>query len=770
MEYLPNIRDPDAWRRALLCSVASLALTAGGQQAVAQYATTPPAGDEGTMQLPTIAVEGAASGTQYNPSQPSLPKLTEPLLDTPQTITVISRQVIEDQGATTVRDALRNVPGLSIAAGEAGAQGDNLTIRGFTARNDLYLDGMRDFGSYYRDPFYLEGIQVLKGPASILFGRGSTGGVVEQDSKMPKLDRFGSGTLTFGSDLTRRATVDVNEPVPELGQGAALRLNAMVHDSHVAGRDIARNDRFGLAPSLALGLGTPTRLTFSYLHFSEYDVPDYGLPWINSAPAGSLTGLARPSPLSSTGSNYYGFREGQFLRTNVDVGTVKLEHDINNSVTVSNQFRYANYQRAFGITEPQLYTAASANGNGISGVPALIAPGTPLSSLIVSRNQLGGISNETYLVNQLDLTARFRTFFADHTFRTGIEVSRETSDPIRRSTIAPFSQTSLLFPYPADDYNARTFLSSSTTTTAYTQAVYALDTIKLNEQWELMGGLRFDRFDARFSQVTFANPVTGAGAGIANFDQVDTMVSWRGAIIYKPLPFGSVYFSAGTSFNPSAEALSLSMATAALPPEESRTFELGTKWELLNGQLTVTGALFRTEKTNVREPNPLNPLFNILAGNALAEGAEIGISGRLTPAWQILAGYGYTYTAITQSPVTGPLSDLGRRLANAPMHTANLWTTYDLPWWKMQIGGGLNVVSSRFAASTPASVGGVGFLREAPGYWIISAMAKMPLSDRVDLQLNLTNLTDNRFYDLLHPSHVIPGAGRTALLSLTYKY
>ena len=533
MEYASKIRDPGAWRRVLLGSVAGFGLTTGGFPGLAQTAESPPPPDDtGTMQLPTIAVEGAVAGMQYNPSQSSLPKLTEPLLDTPLSITAVPRQVIEDQGATTVRDALRNVPGLSIAAGEGGAQGDSLTIRGFTARNDLYLDGMRDFGSYYRDPFYLEGIQVLKGPASILFGRGSTGGVVEQDSKLPKLGSFGAGTLTFGSDLTRRVTVDVNEPLPELAQGAALRLNAMAHDSHVAGRDVARNDRFGLAPSLALGLGTPTRLTFSYLHFSEYDVPDYGLPWINSALVGSPTGRARPAPLSLTGSNYYGFRDGNYLRTNVDVPTVKIEHDISPDVTISDQLRYANYQRSFGITEPQLFTAASANGNGNSGTPALIAPGTPLGSLSVSRNQLAGNSLETYLVNQLDLTARFRTFVADHTVRTGIEVSQETSDPVRRTTIAPFSQTSLLFPNPSDAYNAVTYLSSSTKTTAYTQAVYALDTIKLDEHWELMGGLRFDRFDAGFRQVTFANPVTGAGAGGTSFDRVDTMLSWRGAVVY----------------------------------------------------------------------------------------------------------------------------------------------------------------------------------------------------------------------------------------------
>lgn len=203
------------------------------------------------MALPTIAVQGSAPLDlgDYKTDAPSIPKLTEPLLNTPQTIDVVPRQVLDDQGVTTFRDALRNVPGISLAAGEGGSQGDSLTIRGFTARNDIFLDGVRDFGSYYRDPFYFEDIQVLKGPASILFGRGSTGGVVEQDSKRPKLDRFVTSTFTIGTDLTRRVTADVNQPLPDLGRGAALRLNVMAQDGNVADRDAARNRRFGLAPA-----------------------------------------------------------------------------------------------------------------------------------------------------------------------------------------------------------------------------------------------------------------------------------------------------------------------------------------------------------------------------------------------------------------------------------------------------------------------------------------------------------------------------------------
>jgi catecholate siderophore receptor len=759
-------------RQQLLGSAASVVVSLGAAPVLAQSGYQP-TGETTPVQLPTLPVDAAATtgtGGDYKMDQPTIPKLTEPLLNTPQTIEVITRQTLDDQGVVNFRDALRNVPGISIAAGEGSSQGDSLTIRGFTARNDIYLDGMRDFGSYYRDPFYLEDIQVLKGPAGILFGRGSTGGVVEQDSKMPKLTPFYTGTAVLGSDLTHRATADVNQPLPELGEGAALRLNAMVHDNQFAGRDVARNDRFGLAPSLALGLGTPTRFTLTYLHQQEYDTPDYGLPWLYVGTAGTPTAIGRPPPLSLTSSNYYGFAAGNYLRTNVDVATSKFEHDFNDAITFSDQLRYASYRRAFDITEPQIYTAASATTPGATGVAQLIAPGTPLSALTVSRNQLAGRSQETFLENQSDVTARFATGPIGHTLRAGVEIGRETSDPTRYSTIGPYSTTSLLAPTPGDQFNAVTYLSSNTSTTALTQALYALDTLKFDEHWELMAGVRWDRFDSKFDQVTFANPVTLAGAASAAFTHVDSAITWRGALVYKPRPEGSVYFDAGTSFNPSAEALSLSMATAPLPPVQNQSYELGTKWDLLGGGLAFTGALFHSEQLNVREPNPNNPLFNILAGDAVAKGLELLTTGHLTPEWEIIAGYAYTYSVITKSPVVGPASDLGHALANTPRHTANLWAEYHLPWWKLEVGGGINVVSSRYAATTPTTAGGVAFFKEVPGYFTLQAMAKLPLNDHVSLQLNLYNLTDNKYYDQLHPAHVVPGAGRTALLTLAFKY
>src|SRR5580698_5465142 len=272
----------------------------------------------------------------------SMPKYDEPLMEVPQTVTVVSQALLQEEGTTTLRDALRNVAGISLAAGEGGAQGDNLTIRGFTARNDIFIDGMRDFGSYYRDPFDLQEVEVLQGPSSVTFGRGSTGGVVNQATKTPGLTQFIAGDVDFGTDLTRRGTIDINEPLPSLGKGAAFRLNLMGDEGNVAGRDVAENRRLGIAPSLALGLGTATRWNFSYFHQNADDNPDYGVPWLFNGPA--------PVPRH----DYYGFKNGNYLRTYDDIGTAKVEHDVNGHATIRDQVRFANYVRDARITEPQL--------------------------------------------------------------------------------------------------------------------------------------------------------------------------------------------------------------------------------------------------------------------------------------------------------------------------------------------------------------------------------------------------------------------------------
>ena len=659
----------------------------------------------------------------------SLPKFTEPLRDTPQSITVVPRELLEDQGATTLRDALRNVAGISLAAGEGGSQGDSLTLRGFAARGDLFLDGMRDFGSYYRDPFNLESVAALRGPESVMFGRGTTGGVIEQESKSPRLKPSVDGTLSLGTDLTRRATLDWNAPVSQLGSRSALRVNGMVQESQVAGRDIAENRRFGVAPSLAFGIGADTEAIFSYSHQTEDNLPDYGIPWL----------LGRPAPVDH--ARFYGFRSDH-LRTDVDLGTARVSHRVGDALTLRDQFRYAHYDRDFRITEPQATTTLSGGAPGLA---------TPPDQIVVRRNQLAGRSTETMLQNQVDAVAHFDTGPVSHALVTGVEAGRETSDPTRFAwTGVP--TTSLLNPDTNQAFAGTSAVSSELRSTATTVGLFAVDTLSLGEQWDVSGGFRWDRFDAEV-----ANAVTKQ-----SFNRVDEMPSWRGALVYKPAKHGSVYFAYGTSFNPSAESLALTAGNANLPPEENESFELGSKWDLFSGRLTTRGALFRTEKSNARETNPANANEVVLAGQQRVQGAELEVSGKVAERWRIAAGY-----AFMESQVLGSRffpASVGYPLANVPRHTFSLWNTWELPRG-FEAGSGIRYVSSRTASSTVPLDPVTLRLKEVPGYWTLDAMLKYRVSQNLDLQVNVYNLTDRDYIDQIHPGHLVPGAGISALFS-----
>ncbi len=682
--------------------------------------------DAVTIQLAQVAtsVEVSADGPQMIGS----PKYTELLRDTPQTISVIDNQILEQQGVNTLRDALRNVAGISLAAGEGGSQGDNLTIRGFSGRNDIFLDGMRDFGSYYRDPFNYESVDVLQGPSSTTFGRGSTGGVVNQESKAPQAGKFISGTLQFGSELTRRITADVNEPI---GQTSAFRLNLMGHDSQVAERDVAENRRFGVAPSLAFALGTTTRLTLSYYHQQADDTPDYGIPWLFNGPA----------PVDR--HSYYGFRDGNYLRTDVDIATAKVEHDFSSAITLRNQVRYGHYKRDALITEAR-----------IAGTPD---PDTPLEDISVTRNQIAAQSLETYLGDQLDLTLRFRTGSAEHTVVTGVEGGRETSSPVRFAW-SGVPGTSLLNPDENQPFSGTAVVSSDVKTLGISFGAYAVDTVKLNYQWSVIGGLRWDRFDTNYNQSV---------APVAAFNRVDQKPSYRAAIVYNPKPYGSIYFDYGTSFNPSAESLSLSASNANLPPENNRTFELGTKWDFPSKRLSVEGAVFRTDKLNAREPDPDNPLLNVLAGEQRVNGAQVSVTGKITDGWQVLGSYAYLDGKLVSSQFYPQA--VGAQLANVPKNTFNLWTTHALPW-RLTAGAGAQFADSRTASTTVPIDPATGLVKRVPSYWVFDAMASRPITEHVGLQVNFYNLANRYYIDQVHPAHLVPGAGFTALVGLNFKF
>ncbi|MET0619369.1 MAG: TonB-dependent siderophore receptor [Thermoanaerobaculia bacterium] len=658
------------------------------------------------------------------------PKFTQPLLDTPQTISVVPQELMKEQANTTLREALRNVAGVSIAAGEGGFQGDSLTLRGFSARNDIYVDGMRDFGSYYRDPFHLQQVEVLKGPSSSEFGRGSTGGVINQSTKLPNLQPRMGAEAFIGTNNTYRATVDIDQTIPAFGEGSAFQLSAMGNQNHVAGRDVTQNQRWGVAPSVAFGLDGPTQLTLAYFHLTANDIPDYGVPWYFNEPA----------PVDR--ANYYGFEEGSFLDTTADMGTIRFSHEFTPNITIRDQARYASYGRNGRITEARLPTSAT--------------PDTPLDQIQINRNQIAAESTETFLQNQLDATFQFKTGTVGHTLVSGIEFGRETSDPIRRA-YSGVPTTSFLRPHPSDPFAGTATISSSVEATSNTFAAYLLDTVALGK-FEVTAGFRWDRFDTDYAQ-TVGTPL--------ELSRVDEMPNWRAAIAYKPQANGTIYFDAGTSSNPSAEALSLSVANVDLSPEENQTFEVGTKWDFMQGQLSVRAALFQTEKLNAREPDPNDPSLNVLAGKQRVRGGEIEVSGVVTKDWRVNLAYAYLNGRLTESEAFPDA--VGARLANVPENTFRLWNMFNLPW-ELQLGAGINYVSARTASSTVPNDPVTGLLKEAPSYVTFDAMVRRPITEALMLQLNLYNLGNTTYYDQLHPGHIVPGQGRGALFGIAANF
>ena len=699
-------------RRLLACTALGMVLSCPGLEAAAQSAQPVP--------LPQVSVEGQrpADEQSYKPQQAMSPKYTEPLLDTPQTITVVPESVMKDQGATTLRDALRYVPGVSMVGGEGGGpQGDNLRIRGFPANTDLYVDGIRDIAQYARDPFNLEQVEVVKGPASAFGGRGSTGGLINQVSKTPRLEAFQRGDATVGTDETRRVTADVNQPLDILGiTGAAVRLNVMWHESEVARRDVVENERYGVAPSLALGLGTDTRFTLGYFHMSQDNIPDYGLPTIGG----------RVAPVNR--ENFYGFRSLNTEQTDTDIATAELEHDLNDWLTLRDQLRYQRDQR-FSIVSPPR------NAN--------LAAGT------VTRNPTGRDNETTLLINQFDGTARFDTGPVNHTLVAGLELSREEIDN-QALTFAGAAIDNLFNPNPDAPFTGTRTNGTLTESQGDNAAIYAFDTLKFGERWEVVGGVRFDRFEFDSTNVN-----TGVETS-----QTTEEPSWRAAVVYKPAPNGSIYVSYGTSFNPSTEALSLTAANANVDPEENRSYEIGTKWDVFNERLSLTAALFRTDKTNARETDPLTGTVDLF-GEQRAEGIELGAAGNVTDRWAVFGGYVYTRSEILET-VTNNIPE-GAELPNTPKHSFNLWTTYELPW-NLQIGGGVQYASSRFLNSQNTTKDG--------SYTLFDGLIAYHLTENVDLRLNLYNLTDEFYIERAHAggAHAIPGAGRTALFSTSVQF
>jgi catecholate siderophore receptor len=685
--------------------------------ALASHAVAAEPKKEEAFTLPPVVVQD--QNNPYVPPEASLSRIPVPLQDVPQSITVIPQKLMHERAAASFQDALRSVPGISFQAGEGGVQGNNLTLRGYNARNDLFLDGVRDQGSYFRDLFNIESIEVLKGPSSQYFGRGSTGGAINQVSKVPQLLPSYGGTFSLGDGLYLRGTADVNQPITPT---IALRLNAMVHKDDIVGRDFAEQKRLGFAPSITFGLGTPTQLNLSYLIQGEDNIPDYGIPYVFGKPA------------RVDRDNFYGFDDKDYEKTLLNVGTARLDHRFSDMFSLRNTLRYSHNDREHEVTAPRFS-----------------APDFPL---LFNRNRPKRDIVEQILSNQTDLTTKFDTFGFKHTLVTGVEFSGEWLD---RTNYAFDNIPQVSVHHPNHHQSTAGMIqrvSALSDGKAFGFGIFAADQIRLNEYFDLVGGVRWDYFDASFDNTAIDEFRVKTRT---DFSRTDKMWSYRGGLIFHPTPAQSYYFSYATAFNPSAEVIQLAANNAQTAPEENETFELGTKLQFFNGALSVQGALFRINKTNARVTDPVTDLL-VLEGKQRVQGFEIGVAGQVLPNLNVFGGYTYLDSKFVDSP--DPDVE-GNELLNVPRHSATLWVTCDF-LEKWQIGGGPTYVSSRYNnAANDARI---------PGHVLWDATVAYQLTKNIQLRLNAINLTNDLYYSNISGGHVVPGNGRTFIFSTSFKF
>ncbi|HQR52641.1 MAG TPA: TonB-dependent siderophore receptor [Burkholderiales bacterium] len=719
---------------AALSGLAGVPDAAFAEETQSQSSAAPVA-QSGEQTLPEVKVRDRTQSDDYVPTVSTIGgKTPTPVMDIPQSVTIINRAVMDAQGATSLQDALRNVPGITFGGAEGGVIGNNINLRGFTARTDLYLDGIRDRGQYYRDVFSLDAVEVLKGPSSMLFGRGSTGGVINQVSKVPSLTPSNYATLGVGTQPMVRVTADINQPMSET---SAFRVALMGQDVH-SSRDVMKNENYGIAPSVRFGIGTPTDVILSALLLHNNDMPDYGLPPVNGQPADVNRG------------NFYGLTND---RTTQDVGEVRARvvHKLTPELTLQNQTQYSQYNIDARESGPGAVGTRNSRGVFVP-IPGGTVTGnfttTPLNQLFV---QIAGHDRSIFdhsIYNQTDLIANFYTGSIGHQLLAGLELGY---DDYENQAYARPNLPVVWLQSPLEQAgNTITIRGNYANARATTVAPYVNDTITFTPNWKVVAGLRWDYYDATLNN-TISLP--------RRTDQSVDFLSVRAGLMYEPSSLQTYYVSYGTSFNPSIETLTVVNGTQNLDPEENQSIEAGGKWAVMEGNLLLTSALFQTKKKNAR--TQVSTGVYELTGEVRVNGFEATAAGRITRDWQVLAGYTYLDAEITEGSTFE--NTKGNVPLNTPRNSTSLWTTYNItPEW--QVGGGMTTMSGRFANNTNTVRVG--------DYVRVDATVAY-LQQQYEVRLNVFNLFNKLNFDQLIASQggrSVPGTNTQALLTFTYRF
>ncbi|MGL4766688.1 MAG: TonB-dependent receptor [Formosimonas sp.] len=710
-------------KKAVLTSVA-LAASMGSHSVWAQ--------DVGATDAPTIVVEGVKTREQIGlkPVSTNVGKIKQKVKDIPQAVTSVTEQLMHDKNADTLKEALRNVAGITFNAGEGGRIGDNINLRGYSAVGDLYMDNIRDYAQYTRETFNFEQIDVLKGASSMLFGRGSTGGVINQVSKVAKPVDRNEISVTGGSNRYTRATVDLNKAVTD---NVSLRLNAMKTDAKSFRNDV-ESSRWGIAPTLTIGAGTQDEWSLAYYYLKSNATPDYGVPYVKSA----ADGIARP--LDVPISRFYGLSQVDFEKNRTGIATATYTHLFNNDSSIKTTLRDSRYDRDLRAVAPRLL------GAGLTDL-------TVNANTVVNRQRQARGGKEHQTVLQSDFNTKFATGSVKHELLAGVELTRErsnrwtNSNSIANPTTTVGSDNST--PTLPNGFAAGWTRTAPNSYKANSYGLYVQDTVEFIPKWKVLAGLRYDRLNADYTRSTGGDLSLNVGA-----------LSGRAGLLYQPNVDATYYVSYSTGFNSTAEAYQLDDRLANTDPEKTRNIEVGAKWSLLNDQLSVRTSLSRSEKTNERNTDLANPNVYLLSGQRHTDAWELEAAGRLSDKWEVFVNYALMKSKIDQAAGTAANTQ-GRVPRNTPRHTAALWTTYKLPYG-FKVGAGLEYVGKRWANDTNTTLVG--------GYARVDGLVEYNVNKWLNVKLNVKNAFNKKYYEGVYGGHVLPGTPRTFELNLTAKF
>ena len=679
----------------------------------------PPRAEFDWQTLPAVSVSGSADAGYLRASSSSANRSATAWRDTAQAVSVVTAELIRDQDMRTMADAMRYMPGVGTAAGEGNR--DTAVFRGNSSTSDFYLDGMRDDVQYYRDFYNIERVEAVKGPNAMVFGRGG-GGIINRATKQPQWQDKGEAALSLGAWRSRRATADVERV---LGDTASVRVNAML-DNSGSFRDGVKVRRAGVGPALAWRPIAATSVQLNYEHFRDDRVTDRGVP--------SYQGR----PFDTDRSTFFGKAASSPSWARIDSVSAVIEHAFAGGAVLRNRTRLADYDKLYQNAFPG---PVSADGASVT---------------VLAYNSATRRRN---LFNQTDVEWTVDSGALRHRLLAGVELGRQSTDNLRNTgyfTTLGTDVTHIVLPTsdPVTDLPI-TFRPSATDAdnhgVADTAAIYLQDQLQLSPQWQLIAGLRHERF-----AVDFLNRRTGGAIA-----RTDRPWSPRAAVIYQPLATLSLYASASQSFLPRAgeQLASLTPANAVFEPERFRNLELGAKWEVSPG-LAASAALYRLVRSNVAVTDPDDVLRAILVDGQRSEGLELDINGRISGAWSIAGGYALQH-AVLAATQSASAQD-GAQVAHVPRHSLSLWNRYDFsPVWGVALG---LIARSAVWASTSNTVA-------LPGFARLDGAVYFKPNPSFQLQLNLENLFDQHYYASAHSNdNIAPGSPRALRMTAAWKF